>query len=139
MSKPTTLPKAEIERLDQIYREGGLRVMASPHVHHDEPTCPHTGCGHRMEWIDFKLELHGDPEHIDKPLVRAWWDGTGFAGLCPSCGGWVRFTTHRHVQGHGRVRPAGSRCFPRTGPISPSSLEDRAGWSGLLDVETRVG
>jgi len=27
------------------------------------------------------------------PLVRAWWDGTGFVGRCPACGGWLRFTT----------------------------------------------
>ena len=47
----------------------------------------------KMEWIDFKLELHGDPEGIDRPLVRAWWDGTGFVGGCPSCGGRIRFTT----------------------------------------------
>ncbi len=93
MSKPTTLPIAEIERLDQIYREGGLDAMASPHVHYDEPACPHPGCGHRMEWIDFKLELHGDPEGVYKPLVRAWWDGTGFVGHCPACGEWIRFTT----------------------------------------------
>ena len=45
------------------------------------------------EWIDFKLELHGDPEGVCKPLVQAWWDGTGFVGRCPACGGWVRFTT----------------------------------------------
>lgn len=93
MSNPTTLPRAEIERLDQCYREGGLRAMASPHVHYDDPTCPHAGCGHRMEWIDFKLELHGDPEGIYRPLVRAWWDGTGYVGHCPACGGRVRFTT----------------------------------------------
>lgn len=46
-----------------------------------------------MEWIDFKLELHGDPETIDKPLVRSWWEGQGFAGRCPACHRWVRFTT----------------------------------------------
>src|SRR5437868_5408803 len=95
MSKPTALPRAEIERLDQVYREGGLRAMASPHIHYDDATCPHAGCGHRMEWIDFKLELHGDPEGVYKPLVRAWWDGTGFVGHCPNCRGWVRFTTLR--------------------------------------------
>jgi len=93
MSKPETLSRAEVERLDQFYREGGLRSMASPHVHYDDPTCSHSGCDHRMEWIDFKLELHGDPDGIYKPLVRAWWDGTGLAGRCPSCGGWLRFTT----------------------------------------------
>ncbi len=46
-----------------------------------------------MEWIDFKLEPHSDPEGIDKPLVRSWWEGTGFAGRCPACQGWIRFTT----------------------------------------------
>ena len=46
-----------------------------------------------MEWIDFKLELHGDPEGIYKPLVRAWWEGRGFVGRCPSRRNWVRFTT----------------------------------------------
>ncbi len=93
MAKPTTLSRAEVEQLDRIYREGGLRTMDSPHVHYDDPACPHPGCGHRMEWIDFKLELHGDPEGIYRPLARAWWDGTGFLGRCPACGAWVRFRT----------------------------------------------
>jgi hypothetical protein len=93
MPEPSTLPRSEVERLDRFYREGGLRAMASPHVHYDEPACPHPGCGHRMEWIDFKLELHGDAEGIYKPLVRSWWEGTGFVGRCPACHDWVRFTT----------------------------------------------
>jgi hypothetical protein len=95
MAQSTTLSRSEVEELDRFYREGGLRAMASPHVHYDDPACPHGGCGHRMEWIDFKLELHGDPEAIDKPPVRSWWSGIGFVGRCPSCGGWVRFTTLR--------------------------------------------
>jgi hypothetical protein len=81
------------EELDRYYRAGGLRNMASPHIHYDDPACPHEGCMYRMEWIDFRLECHGDPEYIYKPLVRAWWDGTGFAGRCPGCGAWVHFTT----------------------------------------------
>src|SRR5262249_16209862 len=83
---------AEIEELDRIYREGGLRQMASPHVHYHEPHCPHS-CGHSMEWIDFQLELFGDAEGIYKPLVRSWWEGVGFAGRCPTCKHWIRFTT----------------------------------------------
>ena len=67
--------------------------MASPHVHYDNPNCPHPPCGQKLEWIDFKLELHGDPEGIYKPLVKAWWAGQGFAGRCPGCGHWIRFTT----------------------------------------------
>ncbi len=85
----------DIEELDRFYREGGLRSMASPHVHYHDPSCPHPGCGHKMEWIDFQLELYGDPEGIYKPLVTAWWNGTGFAGRCPHCGGWIHFTTLR--------------------------------------------
>jgi len=57
MLKASTISPAELEALDRFYREGGLHAMASPHVHYDEPTCPHQGCGHRMEWIDFKREL----------------------------------------------------------------------------------
>src|SRR6516164_4147832 len=93
MMKSQTLSPAEIEELDRFYREGGLRNMASPHAHYHDANCPHAGCTHKMEWIDFQLELFGDPEGVYKPLVRAWWDGTGFAGRCPQCGGWIRFTT----------------------------------------------
>lgn len=93
MSRSTTIPTAELEALDRFHREGGLKAMASPHVHYDEPNCPHPGCDHSMEWIDFKLELHGDPEKIYKPLVRAWWEGQGFVGRCPNCRDWIRFTT----------------------------------------------
>jgi hypothetical protein len=93
MSRSSALSSAELETLDSFYREGGLRAMAPPHVHYDEPACPHPGCGHQMEWIDFKLELHGELEGIDKPLVRAWWDGRGFVGRCPNCQNWIRFTT----------------------------------------------
>ena len=93
MSHPAAPSTSDLEAYDRIYREGGLRAMASPHVHYDDPHCPHPGCGHPMEWIDFKLELHGNPESVYQPLVRAWWDGTGFAGRCPNCQHWIRFTT----------------------------------------------
>ena len=93
MLQSKTLSRTELEALDRFYCEGGLRAMASPHIHYDDVDCPHPGCGQRMEWIDFKLELHGAPEGVDKPLVRSWWGGPGFAGRCPSCGGWLQFTT----------------------------------------------
>jgi hypothetical protein len=93
MPKTSTISTAELEILDRFYREGGLRAMASPHVHYDEPKCPHLSCSHQMKWIDFKLELHGDPEGVYKPLVRAWWEGSGFVGRCPACQEWIRFTT----------------------------------------------
>jgi hypothetical protein len=95
MPKNNALASVDIEELDRFYREGGLRQMASPHVHYHDANCPHPGCTHRMEWIDFQLELFGDPEGIYKPLVRAWWDGRGFAGRCPACNGWIHLTTLR--------------------------------------------
>lgn len=95
MKKNSILSPEEMEKLDRFYREGGLRQMASPHVHYDDGNCPHPGCTHKMEWIDFQLELFGDPEGIYKPLVRAWWEGTGFAGRCPACQSWIHFTTLR--------------------------------------------
>ncbi len=67
--------------------------MASPHGHDDDPACPPAGSGRRFEWMDFKLELHGDPEEVKNPLVRSGWEGAGFVGRCPSYGGWVRFYT----------------------------------------------
>jgi hypothetical protein len=90
-------PPNDVERdeLDRFYREGGRRAMASPQVHYDDPKCPHPSCSLTLEWVDFKLELHGDPEKIDKPLVTAWWSGTGFVGRCPECGHWIHFTTRR--------------------------------------------
>lgn len=87
MPEASARSSAELETLDRFYREGGLRVMASPHDHYDEPACPQPGCSQRMEWIDFKLE------GINKPLVRAWWEGAGFVGRCPNCHDWIRFTT----------------------------------------------
>ena len=93
MSATPTLSASRLQELDRFYREGGLRAMASPHVHYDDPRCPHQGCTRRMEWIDFKLELHGEPETIYMPLVRSWWEGGGFVGRCPVCQGWIRFTT----------------------------------------------
>jgi hypothetical protein len=95
MTRNLVVTSQEMAELDRYYREGGLRTMASPHVHYHDPLYPHPGCGHKMEWIDFQLELFADPEGIYKPLVKAWWEGTGFTGRCPSCGQWIRFTTLR--------------------------------------------
>jgi hypothetical protein len=43
-----------------------------------------------MQAIDFRLEDHGRAIH--DPLVRAWWDDTGFVGRCRQCRGWIHFT-----------------------------------------------
>jgi len=95
MPKNQLISSPEMEKLDRFYREGGLRHMASPHIHYHDSTCPHPGCEHKMEWIDFQRELFGDTEGIYKSLVRRWWEGIGFVGRCPNCGEWIRFTTLR--------------------------------------------
>jgi hypothetical protein len=109
MPRSTAPTASEIEELDRFYREGGLHAIASPQVHYDDPQCPHPGCGHAMEWIDFKLELHNDPEGVYKPLVRSWWQGSGFAGRCPGCQGWIRFTTLRKEA----IEDPDTACLPR--------------------------
>ena len=62
----------------------------APHIVYSDAGCPHDGCGQPMQAIDFRLEDHGRAIH--DPLVRSWWNDTGFAGRCPHCGGWVHFT-----------------------------------------------
>jgi hypothetical protein len=93
MASVATPSPEKPRELDSFYRESGLEVIASPHFHDDSAKCPHPGSSHSMEWIDFKLDLHGDPVGNHKPLVRAWWGGTGFVGCCPVCRGWICFTT----------------------------------------------
>ena len=93
----TTVSPAMLDEMDRFYREEGLAAMTSPHVHYDQPDCPHPGCGHRMQWIDFKLELYGDRAGIDDPLVKAFFTN-GFAGRCPRCEGLIRFTTRSMEQ-----------------------------------------
>jgi hypothetical protein len=43
-----------------------------------------------LQGIDFQLKVYGPSVH--DPLLRAWWDDTGFAGRCPHCHGWIHFT-----------------------------------------------
>lgn len=84
---PTT---TELDRMHDTYRQGGRERAMAPHVVYPEAHCPHPGCTQSLQAIDFRLEDHGRAVH--DPLVRAWWDDTGFAGRCPRCGGWVHFT-----------------------------------------------
>ena len=87
ISAPTTGDLAEMHKW---YREGGAARQMAPHIVYPRPTCPHPDCDRPMQAIDFRLEAHGRAVH--DPLVRAWWDDTGFAGRCPRCGGWIHFT-----------------------------------------------
>src|SRR4051794_4056484 len=84
---PTT---EDLDQMHAYYRQGGLERRMAPHIVYSEAACPHPGCDQNMQAIDFRLEDHGRAIH--DPLVRSWWNDTGFAGRCPHCGGWVHFT-----------------------------------------------
>src|SRR3954454_16562715 len=73
-----------------LYRQGAAEHNMAPHVVYQNSGCPHEGCQQALHAIDFRLEAFGRSVH--DPLVRAWWDDTGFAGRCPSCGEWIHFT-----------------------------------------------
>ncbi len=94
MARVSTIPAAptttELEQMHQVYRRGGEARQRAPHIVYTDDTCPHAGCAQRMQGIDFRLEAYGPMVH--DPLVRAWWNDTGFAGRCPRCGGWIHFT-----------------------------------------------
>ena len=80
----------ESDRMHAVYLRGGRERQMAPHIIYPDAACPHPGCGHPLQAIDFRLEDHGRAVH--DPLVRAWWDDTGFVGRCPHCGGWIHFT-----------------------------------------------
>jgi hypothetical protein len=82
--------ECQSEPMPALYREGGQERRAPPQVVYRERECPDPGCGEPMQAIDFRLEDHGRAVH--DPLVRAWWNDTGFVGRCPQCGGWIHFT-----------------------------------------------
>ncbi len=76
--------------MHEVYQKGGETRQRAPDIVYASDICPHTGCPQRMQAIDFRLEAYGPAVH--DPLVRAWWNDTGFAGRCPQCGSWIHFT-----------------------------------------------
>jgi hypothetical protein len=80
----------QLVEMHTVYREGGAQRGMAPHVVYRDGHCPHDGCQQGLRAIDFRLEAFGRDVH--DPLVRAWWDDSGFVGRCPGCGGWVHFT-----------------------------------------------
>jgi hypothetical protein len=80
----------ELDRMHGLYRQGGQERQMAPHIVYPEPACPYDDCGQPLQAIDFRLEDHG--RAVLEPLVRAWWNDTGFVGRCPHCGGWIHFT-----------------------------------------------
>jgi hypothetical protein len=76
--------------MHELYRRGGEKRLVAPHIVYSDPDCPHPGCGFHIQAIGFRLEDHGRAIH--DPLVKSWWNDTGFAGRCPKCGKWIHFT-----------------------------------------------
>jgi hypothetical protein len=86
----STTDAAALEQMHQLYLAGGRQRGMAPHIIYQDGGCPHEGCQQSLRAIDFRLEAFG--RNVHDPLVRAWWADTGFAGRCPSCGGWIHFT-----------------------------------------------
>ncbi len=86
----TSQSAADLEQMHAVYRQGGADRAMAPHVIYQDASCPHQGCTQNLRAIDFRLEAFGRDVH--DPLVRAWWDDTGFAGRCPGCNRWIHFT-----------------------------------------------
>ena len=80
---------ADMDHMYAVYREGGANRAMAPHVVYVDASCPHPDCPQHLQAIDFRLEAFGRAVH--DTLVKAWWDDTGFAGRCPSCGRWIHF------------------------------------------------
>lgn len=79
-----------LDEMHDLYRRGGAEQNMAPHVVYQDGRCPHEGCHQSLHAIDFRLEAFGRLVH--DPLVRAWWNDTGFSGRCPGCGNWIHFT-----------------------------------------------
>jgi hypothetical protein len=101
---------AQLNQMHAVYREGGANRAMAPHVVYQDGRCPHEGCQKSLQAIDFRLEAFGRAVH--DPLVRAWWDDSGFAGHCPSCGGWIHFT----IRGKRAIEPSEAESLPQLPP-----------------------
>ena len=97
----------ELVQMRALYRQGGRDRNMAPHILYAEANCPHPGCGQKMQAIDFRLETYGPAVH--DPLVRAWWNDTGFAGRCPACGRWIHFT----IRGKRAITAAEAATLPQ--------------------------
>ena len=91
VSRDATVPTVEeLDQMHTLYRQGGQERQTAPQIVYPETSCLHAGCDQPMRAIDFRLEDFGRAVH--DPLVRAWWNDTGFVGRCPRCDGWIHFT-----------------------------------------------
>lgn len=114
-NQPNT-PTVDRDAMHEVYRAGGQRRQMAPHVVYSDAVCPQAGCDQRMQAIDFRLEDYGRSVH--DPLVRAWWNDTGFAGQCPNCRGWIHFT----IRGKQAISEDEAKQLPQL----PADWYDRA-------------
>ncbi len=98
---------AQLESMHTLYREGGAAHAMARHVVYRDGGCPHNGCRQSLQAIDFRLAAFGRSVH--DPLVRAWWNDTGFVGRCPGCGGWIHFT----IRGKRAIDETEARSSPQ--------------------------
>jgi hypothetical protein len=80
----------DLDQMHALYRQGGQERRMAPQIIYPDGSCPREDCDQPMQAIDFRLGDYGRTVH--DPLVRAWWNDTGFVGRCPRCAGWIHFT-----------------------------------------------
>lgn len=97
----------DLDEMHVLHRRLGRERLMAPHIVYGDAACPHADCQQPLHAIDFRLEAHGRAVH--DPLVRAWWDDTGFAGRCPACGGWIHFT----IRGKQAIAAADAAALPQ--------------------------
>ena len=121
-SEAIILTAEERDRMHSLYRKGGRERQRAPHIVYPVASCPHDHCDQPMQAIDFRLEDHGRVVH--DPLVRAWWDDTGFAGLVP--GATAGFISPSGARGPSRRRKRpGIPNYRTTGTPRRRSFEPR--------------
>jgi len=112
----TSQTTAELQQMHAVYREGGAQRTMAPHVVYLDASCPYADCTQHLQAIDFRLEAFGRAVH--DALVKAWWDDTGFAGRCPTCGRWIHFT----IRGKQTIDEAAAQQLPQL----PANWADEA-------------
>ena len=98
---------SQLDGMHNLYRKGGADRAMAPHVVYRDSKCPHEGCEQHLQAIGFRLEAFGRTVH--DPLDKAWWDDIGFAGRCPSCGGWIHFT----IRGKQAIKDVDADALPQ--------------------------
>ena len=85
-SETKTASAAETACRIAEFRRIGWERKAMPHGVYQDPfiICPWADCDFRIAAVDFQLEKIGDRELHDR-LLKAWWQGDGMVGKCPSC------------------------------------------------------